>query len=146
MEEITKIVVPLDLRTHTQKLVDFSLYMAKKLNAHINFIHVVEFYSTNNLVPNFTLEKINQERVKRSMEMVARLIEDNKEEYPDISGIVLQGEAVESIINYAEEEQAGLLIIGTHGSKGLERILLGSVARRVLKRAHCPSLLMNPYK
>jgi len=146
MEEITKIVVPLDLRTHTQKLVDFSLYMAKKLNAHVNFIHVVEFYSTNNLVPNFTLEKINQERVKRSMEMVARLIEDNKEEYPDISGIVLQGEAVESIINYAEEEQAGLLIIGTHGSKGLERILLGSVARRVLKRAHCPSLLMNPYK
>lgn len=146
MEEITKIVVPLDLRTHTQKLVDFSLYMAKKLNAHISFIHVVEFYSTNNLVPSFTLEKINQERVKRSMEMVARLIEENKEEYPDISGVVLQGEAVESIINYAEEEQAGMLIIGTHGSKGLERILLGSVARRVLKRAHCPSLLMNPYK
>ena len=146
MQEITKIVVPLDLRTHTRKLVDFALYMAKKLNAHISFIHVVEFYSTNNLVPSLTLEKINQERVERSAELVARLIEDNKKKYPDISGIVRKGDAVESIIKYAEEEQAGLLIIGTHGSKGLERILLGSVARRVLKRVHCPSLLMNPYK
>jgi nucleotide-binding universal stress UspA family protein len=146
MQEITKIVVPLDLRTHTQKLVDFALYIAKKLSAHISFIHVVEFYSTNNLVPSLTLEKINQERVERSREVVAKLIENNKEKYPDISGIVHQGEAVESIIKYAEEEQAGLLIIGTHGSKGLERILLGSVARRVLKRVHCPSLLMNPYK
>ena len=146
MQEITTIVVPLDLRTHTQKLVEFSLYMAKKLDAHISFIHVVELYSTNNMVPSFTLEKINQERVERSTEMVAKLIEDNKEKYPNISGIVHQGDAVESIVKYAEKEQAGLLIISTHGSKGFERILLGSVARRVMKRVHCPSLLMNPYK
>ncbi len=146
MQEITKIVVPLDLGTHTQKLVDFALYIAKKLSAHIRFIHVVEFYATNNLAPISSLEKINQERMERTTEMMAKLIEDNKEKYPNISGIVLQGEAVESIIKYAEEEQAGMLIIGTHGSKGLERILLGSVARRVLKRVHCPSLLMNPYK
>ena len=146
MQEITKIVVPLDLGTHTQKLVDFAVYIAKKLSAHISFIHVVEFYATNNLAPISSLEKINQERVKRTMEMMARLIEDNKDKYPNISGIVHQGEAVESIVKYAEEEQAGMLIIGTHGSKGLERILLGSVARRVLKKVHCPSLLMNPYK
>ena len=146
MQEITKIVVPLDLGTHTQKLVDFALYIAKKLSAHISFIHVVEFYSTNNLAPISSLEKINQERVERTTEMMAKLIEDNKEKYPNIGGIIHQGEAVESIIKYAEEEQAGLLIIGTHGSKGLERILLGSVARRVLKKVHCPSLLMNPYK
>ena len=146
MQEITKIVVPLDLGTHTQKLVDFALYMAKKLSAHISFIHVVEFYATNNLAPISSLEKINHERVERTREMMTNLIEDNKTKYPNISGIIRQGEAVESIVKYAEEEQAGLLIIGTHGSKGLERILLGSVARRVLKRVHCPSLLMNPYK
>ena len=146
MQEITKIVVPLDLGTHTQKLVDFALYMAKKLSAHISFVHVVEFYTTNKLAPISSLEKINQERMERTKEMMTNLIKDNRERYPNISGIVLQGEAVESIVKYAEEEQAGLLIIGTHGSKGLERILLGSVAQRVLKRVHCPSLLMNPYK
>ena len=146
MQEITKIVVPLDLGTHTQKLIDFALYMAKKLSAHINFIHVVEFYSTNNLAPISSLEKVNHERVERTTEVMANLIEENKEKYSNISGIIHQGEAVESIVKYAEEEQAGMLIIGTHGSKGFERILLGSVAQRALKRVHCPSLLFNPYK
>ena len=146
MQEITKIVVPLDLGTHTQKLMDFAIYMAKQLRAHISFFHVVEFYSTNNLAPISSLEKVNHERVERATEVMAGLIEKNKEKYPNISGVVCKGEAVDSIVKYAEEEQAGMLIIGTHGSKGFERILLGSVAQRVLKRVHCPSLLLNPYK
>lgn len=146
MQEITKIVVPLDLGTHTQKLADYALYIAEKLSAHISFIHVVEFYSSGYMEADPSLKKINQERVERTTEVMANLIKDNKEKYPNISGIVHQGHAVESIVEYAEEEQAGLLIIGTHGSKGLEKILLGSVAERVLKRVHCPSLLMNPYK
>ncbi len=146
MKEITKIVVPLDLGDHTRKLVDFALYIAEKLGAHISFIHVVEFYAPAYLMASPSLEEFNLEQVEKTTDMMAGLIENNKEKYSNISGIVNQGETVESIVKFAEEEQAGLLIIGTHGSKGLERILLGSVARRVVKRVHCPSLLMNPYK
>lgn len=146
MQEITRIVVPLDLGEHTQKLVDFALYIAEKLGAHISFIHVVEFYAPAYLMESPSLDEFNQEQVERTTEMMASLIQDNKEKYPNINGTVYQGEAVESIVKYAEKEEAGLLIIGTHGSKGLESVLLGSVARRVMKRVHCPSLLMNPYK
>jgi nucleotide-binding universal stress UspA family protein len=39
-----------------------------------------------------------------------------------------------------------MIIIGTHGSKGIEKLLLGSVAERVVKNAHCPTLVMNPFK
>ena len=146
MQEIARIVVPLDLGEQTQKLVDFAIYIAEKLSAHISFIHVVDFYSNEYRLPGLSLKKINQQRVELTTEMMSDLIEDNKEKYSNISGIVHQGEAVESIVKFAKEEEAGLVIISTHGSKGLERILLGSVARRVLKRVHCPSLLMNPYK
>ncbi len=146
MQEITKIVVPLDLGEHTQKLVDFALYIAEKLDAHISFIHVVEFYAPSYLMVSPSLEEFNREQVEKATEMMASLIEDTKKKYSNISGIVNQRWIVESIVKFAKEEEAGLVIISTHGSKGLERILLGSVARRVLKRVHCPSLLMNPYK
>jgi nucleotide-binding universal stress UspA family protein len=63
-----------------------------------------------------------------------------------MDGIVIRGDIVEEIVKYADEEDAGLVIIGTHGARGLERILLGSVAERVLKSVHCPTLTMNPYK
>lgn len=147
MKEITKIVVPVDLEQHTQKLADFAIYMARKMSAHISFIHVTEFYATGDMMLGSpSLETINQERVVRAKEVMANLINDNKVKYDNISGIVYKGEIVDTIVKFAEEEQAGMVIIGTHGAKGLEKILLGSVAERVLKRVHCPTLTMNPYK
>ncbi|MBV5318446.1 MAG: universal stress protein, partial [Desulfobulbaceae bacterium] len=50
------------------------------------------------------------------------------------------------IVEYAEKQATDLIIMATHGAKGIEKILLGSVAERVVKRASCPILLFNPYK
>jgi nucleotide-binding universal stress UspA family protein len=147
MKEITKIVVPVDLEQHTQKLVDFSIHIAKKMGVHLSFIHVTEFYASGDMMLGSPyLESINQERVVRAKETMTQLIEENKTKYENISGIVYKGEIVDTIVQFAEEEKAGMVIIGTHGAKGLEKILLGSVAERVLKRVHCPTLTMNPYK
>ncbi|WP_136809320.1 universal stress protein [Desulfosediminicola flagellatus] len=147
MQEITKIVVPVDLEQHTQKVADFAIYMAKKMGAQLRFIHVTEFYASGDMMLGSpSLETINQERVQRAKEVMNNLLDDNRAKYENISGIVYKGEIVDTIVKYAQEEQAGLIIIGTHGAKGLEKILLGSVAERVLKRAHCPTLTMNPYK
>lgn len=147
MKEITKIVVPVDLEQHTQKLADFAIYLGKKMGAHLSFIHVTEFYASGDMMLGSpSLESINEERVVRAKEVMATLIKDNRGKYENINGIVYKGEIVETIVKFAQEEQAGMIIIGTHGAKGLEKILLGSVAERVLKRAHCPTLTMNPYK
>lgn len=147
MHEISKIVVPVDLEQHTQKLADFAIYIANKLNVHLKFLHVVEFYGSGDMMLGSpSLETINQERVVKAKEVMANLVKDNTSKYDNISGIVYKGDVVDTIVRFAKEEQAGLVIIGTHGAKGLEKILLGSVAERVLKRAHCPTLTMNPYK
>ncbi len=147
MQEITKIVVPVDLEIHTQKLVDFALFIAEKMNAHVNFIHSVESYVLGDMMMGASsLEKINEEREQKAKEVMAKLVEDNKAKYPNIDGFVWKGEPSDTIIKYAAEIQAGMLIIGTHGTKGLDRILLGSVAERVLKGVHCPTLTMNPYR
>ena len=60
--------------------------------------------------------------------------------------MILNGEVVDEIVNFAKEQGADLIVLGTHGAKGLEKILLGKVAERVLQKAHCPCLIMNPYK
>jgi nucleotide-binding universal stress UspA family protein len=77
---------------------------------------------------------------------MANLLHDTKEQCLGCTGQVINGEPVEKIVEVAEEKDADLIIISTHGAKGLEKILLGSVAERVLKRAHCPVLIMNPFK
>ncbi len=147
MYTITKIVVPVDLEQHTQKLIDFSMYMAEKLNAELSLIHVTEFYSAEDmLLGSPSLENINTQRISKAREAMERLLAENTGKYDKIKGTVLKGEVVETIVTFAANEQADMVIIGTHGAKGLEKILLGSVAERVVKRVHCPTLTMNPYK
>ena len=147
MEEITKIVVPVDLEKNTRKLAEFAIYMAKKIGSDLSFVHITEFYASGDMMMGSpTLEKINEERVKNAEVAMENLISDFKGEYERISGRVIVGEIVDMIVAYAAEEEANLVIIGTHGAKGLEKRLLGSVAEREVKRVHCPTLTMNPYK
>jgi len=147
MKEIKTIVVPIDLDRHTGKLVDFSIYFAIQLSAALRFIHVVENVSTGDMMlgsPSF--EPIYEEQARKAQILVANILEDNRATLADMDGTVIRGDIVEEVVKYAATEKAGLLIIGTHGTKGLERILLGSVAERVIKRVHCPALTMNPYR
>lgn len=74
------------------------------------------------------------------------LIAANKAACPGCSGTVLAGDAADAIVDYVRDKVDDLIIMGTHGAKGIEKVMLGSVAERVLKRASCPVLVYNPYK
>ena len=58
---------------------------------------------------------------------------------------VFMGEVPEKIVEYSREVKADLIIMGTHGYKGLEKIMFGSVADKVVRSATCPVLTINPY-
>ena len=51
----------------------------------------------------------------------------------------------EKIVEYAGDSECDLIVMGTHGYKGLERIMFGSVADKVVKSAACPVMTINPY-
>lgn len=56
------------------------------------------------------------------------------------------GQPADEILNVVREEKADLIVMGTHGRRGLSRLLLGSVAEAVLRRAHCPVLAVKSPK
>lgn len=146
MEKIRKVVVPVDFSDNTEKLADYARYMGKELSAALHFIHVVGIYSGDAMVgmPFSTSLKKDYEATAR--ERMNNLVDDMIANDTKCKGEVLTGEPVEEIVNYAEKEAADLIIISTHGVKGWEKILLGSVAERVVHKAHCPVLFMNPFK
>ena len=56
---------------------------------------------------------------------------------------VLLGEPAHGIADYAQEKKAELIVIPSHGRTGITRLLIGSVAERVVRRAHCPVLVLK---
>lgn len=142
MPEIQNIVVPVDFNTHTEKLAEFATFFAEKLSAKLHFIHVcTPFYTYGEFVYD-SLEKVQLGAIAFAEQKMVNLVED----YAGSVGKVETGDVVDDILAYTNEVNADLVIIGTHGAKGLEKILLGSIAERVLKKSPCPTLVFNPYK
>jgi nucleotide-binding universal stress UspA family protein len=146
MKEIKKIVVPVDFSKITAKLIEYSTYMAEKLSATMHFIHVVTYVTGDAMIGAPFAVEYEERMLADAQKKMSNLLEDNREKAPGCTGEVIVGDPVDTIVKTAKEKEADLIIIGTHGTKGLEKILLGSVAERVLKRAPCPVLTMNPHK
>ncbi len=146
MKETHCIVVPVDFSEITDKLVEYAVNMAGKLSAVIHFVHVVHFYAGDGMSGLSYVQEIEERNLTNAKNKMSNIINDSREKCAGCTGDVLIGDPVDEIVEFAREKEADLLIISTHGAKGLEKILLGSVAERVLKRAHCPVLFMNPHK
>jgi nucleotide-binding universal stress UspA family protein len=146
MKETKRIVVPVDFSEITNKLVDYAVYMANKLAAEIHFLHAVHFYAGDSMVGFPYAQECEAKLITDAEERMSNILADNKERCPTCTGKVVIGDPVEKIVEFAQAKESDLIIISTHGVKGLEKILLGSVAERVLKRAHCPVLFLNPFK
>ena len=146
MKEIQKIIVPVDFLEHTDNLIAFALYMAKKLDGTIRFIHVVENPYSYAEYSYPSMNTFQTELVDLAEEKMKRLVEKNSTTCSGCEGKVLIGNVVESIIDFVTEEKGDLVIVGTHGRKGLEKMWLGSVAERVVRRSPCPALTCNPYR
>lgn len=144
MKAIDHIIAPVDLEEHTEKLIEYAAYIAKKLDAKLTIVHVVEpFPAIGDIELGMaTIEEYTQNRIRHAQDFLDKLAKP----YPDTEKKILHGEIVDEIIEYAKEKESEIIIIGTHGTKGIEKLLLGSVAERVVKSAHCPTLVMNPFK
>lgn len=146
MQEIRKILVPVDFQRYSDELADFAVATANKLAAKVVFFHVVEvilFYS--DFVPAY-MPINDEETLEHAKAKMNTLVENSKKTWMNCSGEVERGDVVDTIVEYVQKEEIDLIIIGTHGAKGLEKILLGSVAERVIKRAPCSALLFKPKK
>ncbi len=86
-----------------------------------------------------TLDKAT--RIKNTTKALHdRLVDEG---HPNVTTEVVIGDAGHEIVNFAERERAELIVLTSHGRTGLKRLLLGSVAERVTRLAHCPVLVLR---
>lgn len=149
MQNIEQIVVPVDFHQHTQDLAAFAVNIASKLGAKITFLHLSRYFAeVAQYAADFhsTMITVDEELCTYARNKMETLLASVKRDYPGCDGVVLRGEAADGIVDFVKDRSNCLIVMGTHGAKGIEKIMLGSVADRVLKRAACPILMFNPYR
>ena len=146
MLEIRNILVPIDFHQHSEALVDLALFITQKLGAaQTTFIHVMPQLPDYSDYKPDTLKQLEASFLAHAESKMTALMETVKGRAHGIDGVVVSGDATNAILAYAREQPADLLVIATHGSQGIEKVLLGSVADRVIKGAPCPTLVFNPF-
>lgn len=146
MEFAKKILFPVDLSEVSPKIVSYVKEMAAKLDAEVHLLFVARSlgYLTGIHVPHPSINKFEAEIVKGAKKKLNQFAEKHFQNASPKTQVVL-GDAAEEILNYVESEGIDLIIMGTHGRKGLEKIVFGSVAERVVQKSPVPVLTVNPY-
>jgi len=148
MKEVKKILVPIDFSENSVKLLQHAVGTAEKSGASLVVIYVVEGIDkyAGLSIPHMSLTEVEKELVQSAETKMEIFLEENLEPSIPHEGVVRNGDIVDEINSYAAKQDVDMIIMGTHGYKGLEKVLFGSVAERIVKTAPCPVLTFNPYK
>jgi nucleotide-binding universal stress UspA family protein len=133
------VVVPVDFSAESIDALDVGLQLVEN-PADVHVVHVV--IDITPLEAGEVWGVIDpQQRVEQMEKSLRQRLSDPK--YAGIQMAVLLGEPAHGIANYAQEKHADLIVIPSHGRTGLTRLLIGSVAERVVRLAHCPVLVLR---
>lgn len=145
MASFKKIVCALDLAEHSKQVASYASMLAQLSGGSIVALYVAPtmtqytgFHVPPNSIDTFVSEIVDG--AKATMEQFV------KENFPgvEVSSDVVIGYAAEEILACAEREKADLIIMGTHGRTGIDRMLFGSVAEKVVKNSTIPVLTIRP--
>jgi len=148
MKAISRILFPVDLTENSDKLVPLVVQMLQKFDAQLNILFVVRVfqYFTSINVPPMSINVFENELLENARTKMEEFKTRHFGETFPVTAEVLLGEPSETILGYIDDHQIDMVIMGTHGRKGIDRVIFGSVAERVIKIAPVPVLVINPYK
>ncbi|MBU1181939.1 MAG: universal stress protein [Proteobacteria bacterium] len=146
--KFNKILLPVDLSESSPKIVPFVASMAEKFGSkiHILFVARVFQYFKGIYVPHPSIDQFENEIVEGARKSLKEFTGKHFKDPQSIVTAVVKGDAAEQIIKYIEDQGIDLLIMGTHGRKGLDKVIFGSVAEKLSKTTPVPIMLVNPYK
>jgi nucleotide-binding universal stress UspA family protein len=146
-----KILIALDFNPTAEKIADAGYALAKATNAEVILMHVVSeptYYSSLDYSPIMgysgfgTLDMLNDlnEFKKASQDF----LEQSKKHLGDerITILVGEGDCADAILNAAKELNVDTIVMGTHSRRGLDKILMGSIAEKVLHHSPVPLFII----
>ena len=152
IKEIKRVVTPVDFSDNSRLIAESAAYMAGRFGASMYLVFVVQNFEDYSgfFVPQMTLPTLEGELYESAQQKMTSFCDEMKDfctksGVTDLHSKVFIGDVAEQIVEYTGEVKADMIIMGTHGYKGLEKIMFGSVADKVVRTAMCPVLTINPY-
>ena len=147
--EFRKILVATDGSKYSNAAASEAVAIAKRCGATLIAASVVPYESISPLGivhSEMQWELVTEESRKAAENNIKNVKEIAEKEDVKIEELILEGRPYEAIINAAKEKRVDLIVVGSHGRTGLDRLLMGSVTERVIGHADCAVLVVKVSK
>ncbi len=143
--KLSRILVPIDFSDHSKKALQYAIPFAEQFKASIDLLYVVEptIYPADFSFGQVGFPNVEDELRQRGAEELKSLIAKEIGRRVPAKQVIRTGKAFYEIREYAREESMDLIIIATHGHSGVEHVLFGSTAEKVVRHAPCPVLVVR---
>lgn len=145
MYNIAKILVPIDFSNYSKNALRFAVNFAKKFDSQIYLVYVVEpvIYPSDFSMGQVTFPVADLEMNEKASSELANLAKTEIGTDIQVETIIKTGKPFVEINETAREQDIDLIIIATHGHTGMEHLLFGSTAEKVVRKAPCPVLTIR---
>lgn len=144
MKQVKKILVPIDFSEISERVIHLALLMAEQFQAEVDIIFVAEDIYTDLsgfAMTELPIVQLEQDIFQNSEKRLDTFVKKYCSDFTNINkSQVLRGRVADEIIEWSKSNKVDLIIMGTHGYRGIEKMFMGSVTDRVLKLAPCPVL------
>lgn len=140
MDKIKKILIAIDDGPTSEKVSSNGFQLGQQLNAEIALVSVVAttaLMTEGGVTPGEMADIIKNDFKKNQQMLVDKVFKDYK-----VWTFIEEGKPFEAILKVAEEWEADLIVLGTHGRTGLSHLLMGSVAEKVIRHSTKPLFII----
>ncbi len=143
--EIKGILFPTDFSEGSSQALQYAVDLTKKYGAKLYVVHVIYDIAkaTGWYVPHVSVDQMYKDIQEGAKKELEKFGVEELGEVKNIERTVLTGVPHEEIMNFAKKNKIDLIIMGTHGRKGIDRILFGSTAAQIVRFAPCPVLTVR---
>jgi nucleotide-binding universal stress UspA family protein len=140
------VIAAVDFSTVTNRVADAAISLARLLKGKIDFVHVIAAPSAiRNLLPAVDdvashARALGEESDRKMGELRRRI----QRRFQTIEFVRLSGPAATTLVNYGKKHAASYIVLGSHGRSAAYDAVMGSVAAAVVKKAHCPVVVIPP--
>lgn len=142
MVEIKRVLCPVDFSDFSRHALDHAVAVARWYGAAVTAVHVIPPVAS--MIPSgdtglYPPVVFTPDDLKQFQTELSGFVELSAADVP-IDAVVVEGSITGEIVRMAEEMPADLIVMGTHGRSGFDRLMLGSVTEKMLRKAPCPLL------
>jgi nucleotide-binding universal stress UspA family protein len=142
-KNIQKILIPTDGSDYSMRAAEYGISIAKMLDAQIMVVYVIDDVVLNQISKVTEHEDVERELKQDGQRHINYVLGLAEKESVKATSLLAKGRPFDQIVHLAKEQNMDLIVMGTYGLRGAERILIGSVAERVIEYSPCPVLVVK---